>query len=83
MWTHPITIVLLGALIAVMGYIVKMVLENNKIVYNISEIIKELQHGQREMRKEFDELRGEHTMMLKAGDMIAKHDFSDKKKVIT
>jgi uncharacterized membrane protein (DUF106 family) len=80
MWTHPVTIVLLGSLIAGIAYIIKMVLENNKIVFNISEIIKELQQEQREMRKEFDELRGEHTMMKSAGNMIANHSFEPEKK---
>lgn len=79
MWTHPITILGITALIGMIAFLVKMILENNKVLYAVSEMVKEMQTEQKAMRKEFDELRGEHHMMMKTGDMIGQHEFKIKK----
>lgn len=79
MWTHPITLLLITSVIGAMAFLVKMILENNKIVYAVSEMVKEMQAEQKVMRKELDELRGEHHMMIKTGDMIGQHEFKIKK----
>lgn len=81
MWTHPITILGLTALIGCIGWLVKMILENNKVVYAVAETVKEIQAEQKAMRKEFDELRGEHHMMLRAGEIISRHNFDAKKNL--
>ena len=80
MWTHPVTLLLLTALIGGIAYIVKMVLENNRIAYAVAETVKavtdtmdRMQDEMKEIRSDLDELRGEHKMMINAGEMIAQH----------
>lgn len=86
-FTHPITLILLGGLITGVGYlittIVGLIKDNSKLTQataEISEILKHVVSRQDkaddlmgDIKNDLQELLGEHRMMLKTGQLIAMH----------
>lgn len=87
LFTHPITLMLLGALISAIGYLVVIVVglikDSAKLTQVSKEISEILQHvvarqdttdsNITDIKNDLQELLGEHRMMIKTGNLIAMH----------